>query len=645
MQAEGTQQPLRVLLVDDDEEDYLITRDLFAEIEGGLYRLEWTDQFDTGLRAVLANEFDIYLVDYRLGPRTGLDLVGEARRQGNHAPIILLTGLGDHEVDLQAMRAGASDFLVKGQLNPEFLERALRYAMERKRAEDKIQNLAAFAQKNPNPVFELAADGTLRYCNDAAWAMARSLIKESPMALLPAETTAIVLECLASGHNRLQLQSTIAERTLSWAFFPVAASQTVHCYATDVTELLSLEAQLRQAQKMEAIGQLAAGVAHDFNNLLTVIQGHTNLLQSRLGPEAAAARSLAKIALAADRAGKLVKQLLTLSRKQVLQPELVDLNEIITNVCKMLHRVLGEDVVLVVRQSPGLPAVKSDSVMIEQILMNLAVNARDAMPRGGRLAIGTEVRTLSVQQAQQHPEAQPGDFVCLTVADTGCGIDPAIVSRIFDPFFTTKEPGKGTGLGLTTVYSIVQQHKGWVEVQSEVGKGATFKMFFPAAARPVGSSSLPSAPVEAARGSETILVVEDEAVVRELAVEILRLHGYKVLVAETGVQALEVWAAHKQEIDLLLTDMVMPGGINGVELAGRLLRQCPDLCVVYSSGYSPGIAGKDLTVMSAFNFLPKPYRPGRLAALVRECLDHRREARTALARGPAGCQSEECPAV
>jgi CheY-like chemotaxis protein len=335
---------------------------------------------------------------------------------------------------------------------------------------------------------------------------------------------------------------------------------------------------------------------------------------------------LAKIALAADRAGKLVKQLLTLSRKQVLQPELLDMNEVVSNVLKMLHRVLGEDIVLLARQTPGLPGAQSDSVMIEQILMNLAVNARDAMARGGRLVIGTGVMELTPAEAQQHPQVQPGEFVFLSVADTGCGIEPAIVNRIFDPFFTTKEPGKGTGLGLTTVYSIVQQHKGWLEVQSELGRGTTFKMFFPAAAKSLSTTTAPAAPVEAARGTETILVVEDEAVVRELAVEILQVHGYKVLTAESGVKALEVWAKHEREINLLLTDMVMPGGINGAELADRLLEKNPELSVIYSSGYSPGIAGKDLTVMTAFNFLPKPYRPARLASLVRECLDRRVEA-------------------
>ncbi|MFO1497253.1 MAG: response regulator [Verrucomicrobiota bacterium] len=623
MEAEADQRPIRVLLVDDDEEDYLITRDLFSEIEASRYQLEWTDRYDAALAAILAAHYDIYLVDFRLGPRTGLELVAEARQRGSNAPMILLTGLGDHEVDLQATRAGASDFLVKGQLNAEFLERALRYAFERKRAEEKIQRLACFAQKNPNPVFELAANGTLIYANEAAEKMTRDLAKDSLIALLPEDTPAIVLECLTSGKSKLPLQSSISSRTLSWAFFPVAASQTVHCYATDVTELLSLEAQLRQAQKMEAIGQLAAGVAHDFNNLLTVIQGHTNLLQMRLGPQAEGSKSLAKISLAADRAGKLVKQLLTLSRKQVLQPELLDINEVISNVLKMLHRVLGEDIILLARQSPRLPAVQSDSVMIEQILMNLAVNARDAMPRGGRLTIGTSLTTVSAQQAQQHPQVEPGQFVCIAVADTGCGIDPAIVNRIFDPFFTTKEPGKGTGLGLTTVYSIVQQHKGWLEVESEVGRGTTFKMYFPAAARSLQTAPVPAAPIEAAKGTETILVVEDEAVVRELAVEILRLHGYKVLTAESGVQALKLWPDHQHEIDLVVTDMVMPGGINGAELAERLTRQKPALSVIYSSGYSPGIAGKDLTLMTAFNFLPKPYRPGRLAALVRECLDRR----------------------
>jgi two-component system cell cycle sensor histidine kinase/response regulator CckA len=639
VEADTPQRPIRVLLVDDDEDDYLITRDLFAEIEGGgRYELQWIHQYESALDAIVAHQHDLYLIDYRLGAQTGLDLLQAGRRSGNNAPMILLTGLGEHQVDVQAMRAGAADFLVKDQINATSLERALRYALERKRAEEQIQKLAAFARLNPNPVFELAANGTLTYCNDAAQAMACALGEGSPEALLPAETAAIATQCLATGHNKLQLQTTVGNHTLSWSFFPVPASRTVHCCATDMTELLSLEAQLRHAQKMEAIGQLAAGVAHDFNNLLTIIQGHTSLLQANRSAEACAGKSLAKISQAADRASNLVKRLLTLSRKQVLQPQLLDLNEVVGNVSKMLHRVLDEHILLLARQTPGLPAVYADSGMIEQILMNLAVNARDAMPRGGRLTIGTEAVTLTETQARQHPQAKTKSFVCLSVADTGCGMDPAVLNRIFDPFFTTKEPGKGTGLGLTMVYSIVQQHNGWIDVQSEPGRGTTLRIFFPATAHSPQRVLPPTAPVEAARGAETILVVEDETALRDLVVGILSQHGYQVLAAESGVQALGVWAQHKHGIDLVLTDMVMPGGINGRELAERLRQEKPTVKVIYTSGYSPGIAGKDLRLMEGFNFLPKPYRPTKLTALVRECLDLPAEEVTL---GTPGCQSNQ----
>jgi signal transduction histidine kinase/DNA-binding response OmpR family regulator len=612
-----------VLLVDDDEDDYLIARDLFAEIRGPQqYELEWISQYDAARDAILAQQHDIYLIDYRLGPATGFDLLEEARRHGNHAPMIMLTGLGEHELDVQAMRAGAADFLVKNQINATLLERSLRYALERKHAEDKIQRLAAFARLNPNPVFELASDGSLVYCNDAAQAMADALGEKSPAALLPAETTAIVGQCLASGGDRLQLQTTIGKRTLSWSFFPIPASRTVHCYATDMTDLLNLEAQLRHAQKMEAVGQLAAGVAHDFNNLLTIIQGHTSLLQSgQQTVKADAARSLAKIAQAADCAGSLVKRLLTLSRKQVLQRQSLDLNEVIANVSRMLQRVLGEHILFVPRYMPALPTVYADGGMIEQILMNLALNARDAMPRGGQLTISTESVILTEAQARQQPQAKAGQFVCLTVTDTGCGIDPAILNRIFDPFFTTKEPGKGTGLGLTTVYSIVQQHSGWIEVHSEPGRGATFKVFLPASTYPRQPASICVEQTHPARGAETILVVEDETVVRDLVAEILSQHGYRVLTAESGVEALKVWAQHEDDIDLVLTDMVMPGGINGRELAERLRKERPAVKIIYTSGYSPGMAGKDLGLMEGFNFLPKPYRPAKLTAMIRGCLD------------------------
>jgi len=499
--------------------------------------------------------------------------------------------------------------------------------------EERIQKLAAFPRMDPNPVLELGSDGAMSYCNDAARHLPASLGAESPAAILPPDIKAIIIECLASGQNTMNLQTRLQRRTISWSFIPLVESQTVHCYGTEITERLNLEAQLRYSVKMEAVGQLAAGVAHDFNNILTIIQGHADLLVQTGRLDDTNERSIRKISGAAERAGQLIRQLLMFSRKQVMQQRQADLNQIIDNLSPMLRGLVGEHVAFEFRPAPNLPAVCVDVGMIEQVLVNLALNSRDAMPAGGRLALATSPQTLDPVVSVLNPEARPGSFVCLSVADSGCGMSPATISHLFEPFFTTKEPGKGTGLGLATVYGIVKQHQGWVVVDSQEGAGSTFTLFFPIASKPAEAAAPPPSPAAEqemstatlARGEETILVVEDEPVLRELVVSILELCGYKVFQAPNGVAALAVWEEHKSEIDLLLTDMVMPEGISGRQLAARLQAEDPGLKVIYTSGYSPGMAGKDIALLEGFNFLAKPYPPNRLAHVVRECLDANRQ--------------------
>ena len=386
----------------------------------------------------------------------------------------------------------------------------------------------------------------------------------------------------------------------------------------DVSEKAILERQLRQAQKMEAIGQLAAGVAHDFNNILTVIQGHAGLMQQKVAN--GQNKSLQEINKAANRASTLIRQLLMFSRKQVMQFRYLDPNEILRNAIKMLERLVGEHVKIEFQPHSSLPTIHADSSMVEQIAMNLAVNARDAMPNGGRLSITTSVETVHRDSTPMDPEPREGKFVCLTFTDTGCGMDTQILSRIFEPFFTTKPVGKGTGLGLSTVFGIVRQHHGWVEVASEVNKGTTFRIYFPSTEHsPDKIESVTDVPLR--NGRETVLVAEDEEALRQVVVQVLKLHGYTVLEAASGRDALDVWEQAGRPVDLLLTDLVMPGGVMGSELAERLTRQCPSLKVIYTSGYSPGMAGKDASLLEGRNFLPKPYSIGQLARFVRECLD------------------------
>ena len=750
---------LKVLLIEDDEDDFILARGLFSEIKGWQVDLEWINSFAAGLDMIARGQHDVCLVDYRLGAQNGIELLRAALERGCQAPIILLTGQGEREIDLEAMRAGAADYLVKARLDSGLLERSIRYAVERrraaakaaaeqmrlaafgadiglaltqrdsldailrrcalvmlrylngalariwifdteektlrlhasegpasegeqnssrqpkvnlglaeiargkplllnqvgqdsrlvdpgwatregivafagyplaledrvvglmslfsreplpeatlqemgsvangialcierkrsaaalgasefkyqsvvenirevifqvdhtgcwaflnpawtsmtgfklketlgkpladyihpedrerhwesfqqviargqsfcrdeirflakdgtfrwvevyvqptldervlgasgtlrditerKRAEAEIQKLASFVRCNPDPVMELAADGMLTYLNPAAAEMARSLELAQPEALLPPDAVSIARECLRSGQSKLRQDINVKGRSLSWSFFPIPASQVAHCYGADMTERLNLEAQLRHAQKLESVGQLAAGVAHDFNNILTIIQGHSDRLLAECEGDPRITEPLQQVSLAANRASSLTRQLLMFSRKQVMQPKVLDLNAVLGNMGKMLHRLLGEDIALELKCAEGALAVEADAGMIEQIIMNLAVNSRDAMPKGGQLIINTTALEVDEAYVLQHPEAHPGPMVCLSVTDTGCGMDEQTQSRVFEPFFTTKDVGKGTGLGLATVYGIAKQHRGWVELTSQ----------------------------------------------------------------------------------------------------------------------------------------------------------------------------------
>ncbi len=906
---------LRVLLVEDDEDDFIIARGLFSEIRGEHFEVEWARTYEAGLEAMLRNQHDVCLVDYRLGARTGLELLRTAVEQGCPAPIILLTGLGEREIDLAVMQAGAADYLVKSQLRSDGLGRSIRYALERKRAaahaafeqgrlaafgaevglalgsqvpleallercaramaqylgaalaqisvyspekkafeprakagplaarihtlaqlpevrlelgplaeglpvlskqagkddriaepgwcereglaayaayplvlggkliglmslfseqplsekilpelgsvangialgierkrseealdrsegryravienikevifqldsfgnwlflnpawttvtgfevkptlgtffleylaseerehnrmvflklveqeldycryetrlvtrngklrwvevyaqpmpekdgrvpgvsgtlmditerknaEIQIQKLAAFPQLSPNPVLEFARDGTLTYANDAALAMAHSLGQSDLPAILPRQANELARQCLATGQKRLQQEVKLDSRILTWSFFPIATSQVVHCYGADVTEILNLESQLRHAQKLESVGQLAAGVAHDFNNILTIIQGYAECLLARNSADETLSGPLKQITLASQRAAALTRQLLTFSRRQIIQPKPLDLNAVLQDLLKMLERLVGEDVALDHGYAPDLPSIEADTGMVEQIVMNLAVNARDAMPKGGRLRIMTRRVEVGEEHVRRNADARTGSFVCLAVSDTGCGMDPRTRERIFEPFFTTKEVGKGTGLGLATVYGIMKQHKGWIEVTTALEQGTSFEIYFPAFGK---AAPLPTSAVtdtESPRcGCETILLVEDDPVLREMVREVLSQYQYRVIEAGSGVEALRIWDQHVGEVDLLLTDMVMPDGMSGRDLAGQLKGRKPDLKIIYSSGYSAEIMGGDFP-LNGISFLPKPYNPTQLAQLVRQCLE------------------------
>ncbi len=916
------EETIRVLLIEDDEDDFIITRDLLAEIPGKKFSVEWVKTYEQGLAIMVLNRHDVCLLDYRLGAYNGVELLRAAVAGGCQSPVILLTTSGHQKIDMEAMEAGASDYLVKSVLEANWLERSIRYAIQRKRAaaiaafeqgrlagfgaevglaltgrasltaildkcakamvqylnaelaqiftfdaktntfeaaatagaifetypslpqlpaikidpaqaaagkpivirqllgaerminaewikrgglvayaayplvleeklvglmsiftrnalseqigeemrsvangialcmdrkrseqaldvseskyrsviesikevifhldpagnwtflnpawsaitgfqvsdslgksfldfvpaedreqnrevfllltsrrqeyfryetrcltkekkvrwvevdmqaiidreervtgafgtisditerhlsEIRIQQLAAFPRVNPNPVLEINAEGALTYANDAARKMARSLGKSELLTIMPAEAISIARECLATGQKKLRNEVVINGCTLSWSFFPVISNQVVHCYGADVTEALNLEAQFRQAQKMECVGQLAAGVAHDINNVLTIVQGHAGLLLARAAAESDNAKSLKQISSAAERATRFIKQLLMFSRKQVIQTTVLDLNAVIHNLGSMLTRMLGEDISLEIISNSEIPSIEGDTGMIEQIIMNLIVNARDAMPKGGKLTVVTSFADIDDVYTVQHTGSHPGRFVSLTVKDTGCGMDPKTLERIFEPFFTTKAVGKGTGLGLATVYGIVRQHGGWVDVQSEQGLGTTFTVFIPASEQKTEAHMDSASETDhVTGGKEKILVVEDQVELRELVREVLAAYHYDVSLAASGPEALRVWQSAGGRFDLLVTDMIMPGGMTGRELGEQLQSQKPGLKIIYTSGYSAELVGKDLG-RDGTTFLAKPYRPNQLALVVRQCLDKKRPANT-----------------
>jgi signal transduction histidine kinase len=483
------------------------------------------------------------------------------------------------------------------------------------------EKLAAFAQLNPYGAMEFSAAGELTYFNDAAQKLALSVQKDHPRQILPENAVKIVFDCLSSARSRMNLETKVGDRTFSWSFHPMLASFVVHCYAEDITNRLNLEAQLRQSQKMESVGLLAAGVAHDFNNMLTIIQGHSSVLLAKPTLSTEVVDPLQAIYFAAERAANLTRQLLMFSRKNVMQPRPLDLCIVVGNLGKMVQRLIGENIAFQFLAPEALPPVRGDSGMIEQVVMNLSVNARDAMPGGGRLLIHLEPLEIHPDYVEMRPDARGGIFVRLRVTDTGTGMSSETRNHIFEPFFTTKDVGKGTGLGLATVYGIVKQHEGWIEVNSEPGKGTTFDIFFPVEINDSVENSKCDPDDSVPGGTETILIVEDESVLREMARTILEGYGYKIMEAGTGKEALELWRNSSKDIDLLLTDMVMPEGISGVNLAECLLRDRPDLKIIFTSGYSSQEINDELLTRSQAIFLQKPYSHVTLGRTVRECLD------------------------
>jgi len=506
----------------------------------------------------------------------------------------------------------------------------------RKNALEQLAKLAAIVETSDDAIIGATLDGVITSWNAGAQNTygysAGEVLSHSASMLVPAGRQEEVPEILArlrtGEHIRhfetVRLRKDGTEFNASLTISPISDRSGnvlgISIIARDVTERRDLEEQLRQSQKMEAIGRLAGGVAHDFNNLLTAIIGYSQLALQGLHREDPLHGHIKEIENAGTRAAALTKQLLALSRRQVLQPAILELNLVVGGIEGMLRRLIGEDIHLTASLDPELGRVKADPGQIEQVIMNLAVNARDAMPNGGHLIIETAGVVLDEHYAAEHPEVRPGPYALLAVSDSGTGMDKETQARIFEPFFTTKELGKGTGLGLSTVFGIVKQSGGHVSVYSEPGHGTTLKVYLPVTDELSDAVEIPPCSVESLRGSETVLLVEDEDIVRRMASQVLKMNGYVVLEASNGGEALQHHARYGVSIHLMITDMVMPH-ISGRELAERLSPWHPTMRVLYMSGYTDTAIVHHGVLDPGTAFIQKPFTPDGLARKVRHVLD------------------------
>jgi PAS domain S-box-containing protein len=487
---------------------------------------------------------------------------------------------------------------------------------ERKRAEEHIMSLARFPDESPHPVMRVTPDGSVIYANKASEPLSSSWAGGVDRKI-PGEYLNAVTLAWGTGEKK-EIEVREASRTYAITIVPFSDAGYINLYGRDVTEEKTLAERLMQAQKIEAIGQLTGGVAHDFNNVLQVITGYCEVLKQRLPKENQ--NYVAEITKAAQRAAALTAQLLAFSRKQILRPRVVDTKDLIRSMQMMLERVIGEDIELRTFIDPNTGNFLADLGQMEQVLLNLTVNARDAMPSGGKLTIETTNRTFDEVYVRDHPGAKAGQYVRIAVSDTGVGMDRETLSRIYEPFFTTKDRGKGTGLGLSTVYGIVKQSEGYINCYSEIGKGTTFTIYLPLTPEEADKPLVAASGTAAPRGTETILLVDDDSAVRSVARIALEEAGYVIIEASGGEEALSDVLARNITVALLVTDVVMPR-MSGKELARKLEEMCPDVRVLYASGYTANVISHHGILEADLDFLQKPFSSIELLTTVREILD------------------------
>ena len=751
---------LSVLVVEDDEDDFFITKSLLGKASGVRCEVAWERTYEGGLTSACSGGHDVVLVDYRLGPEDGLDLLKKARERGCRAPLILLTGQGDLEIDLRAMAAGAADYLVKGRIDAPLLERSIRYALERYRAQEALRESEAryrlLAENATDVISVHGSDGATRYVSPAIRAMlgyepgevlgrpaydfihpddvaqakafaeaaateetvtstyrarrkdgtycwveataravregggavkevvavardvterkrAEERIREQAALLDEARdaisatdlkgrivywnksaerltghaaeeiigeradvrlfdgTTAEAIGAWRAARERGAWSGELRLRTRSggevvvesrWTLVRDGAGKprSILIINTDVTERKKLEAQFLRAQRMESIGRLVGGIAHDLGNLLVPVQLGVKVLRQRTDGDEKAARTLEMMQKSAERGGEMVRQVLAFARGVEGERRPLRLGEIVREVERMTEESFRGLVDVRVDVAGDLWPVVGDATQVQQVLMNLCVNAKDAMPEGGRLTIEARNCLLDEVAAKAHLDATPGAYACITVTDTGTGIPPEVADKVFEPFFTTKPSGKGTGLGLSTVYSILKSHGGFPTLYSEPGVGTSFGLYFPAAPEPGRNGAAPETTAKEPRNGhgERVLVVDDEPYIREAAQGTLEDHGYHVVTAQNGREALEVFEREGDAIDAVLTDLMMPE-LDGVALIRALRERTSELPIVAVSGMT-GERSQAALEAGAQAFLPKPFTAVKLCAALDDLL-------------------------
>jgi two-component system, cell cycle sensor histidine kinase and response regulator CckA len=614
---------IKVLLVDDDEDDYILTRDWVGEFQVAGCELEWVNNYEAAKKAIANSEYDIYLVDYRLGERNGLELLHELIDSGNSTPLILLTGKGDREIDIEAMKAGAADYLEKSQLTAPLLERSIRYAIEHKHTQQKISEQAALLDVATDAIFVRDLDKRILFWNKAAerlygWKKEEAIGKQISE-LWQNKNIAHIQEALnilmknGSWEGEIEQKTTFGKDIIvesRWTLVPEfdKKQQSILVVNTDITQKKQLELQFFRAQRLESIGTLASGIAHDLNNVLAPILMTAQLLETQLHDERSK-RLLPILVGNAKRGANLVKQVLSFTRGVEGEHTLLQLKHLIIEIQQIIKETFPKTIQFSIQISKNLSPVYGDSTQLHQVLMNLCVNARDAMPNGGTLKITVENLVVDENYTKMNLDAKVGSYVVITITDTGIGITPETLDRIFEPFFTTKELGKGTGLGLSTVLGIVKSHGGFINVYSEVGKGSEFKVYLPAID---AMETAEEQDQELPQGSgELILVVDDEAAIREITKASLENHNYQAITACDGIEAIALYAENRDKISVVLTDMVMPS-MDGATTIRTLRKINPEVKIIAVSGLASSDKVNTAYQMGVKAFLSKPYTAKKL---------------------------------